>query len=172
MTTAMAVDRCAGTPTHRAAKKRLFLATLLFAGLAACGGGDDSEPVSIEFATVDRGSFSQLTVSDQFMSRIVRTDSEWQAIWVSNYPSTRPPPAPVVDFGRLMVVGVFLGGRPNGCYDIAVREVREVRLASQEVEVVYTEIAPIGQGCLPVVVTPYQFISIPTTSLPVRFRKI
>ena len=169
MTSDLAVDRCSESSSRRSATKSLLSATLLALGLAGCGGGDDSEPVPIEFAIVDEGSNSALNQSAEFLSRTARTDSEWQAMWVSNYIGTRPPPAPAVDFGRLMVIGAFLGGRPSICYAIAVRE---VQLSPQEVEVVYTERTPNGAGCPPGGSSPYQFVSIPTTSLPVRFRKI
>jgi len=149
--------------------KLILSAVVLSGGLTACGGGDESDPVPIAFVTVDRGSRSELSYSEEgFLSRVARSDSEWQAIWLSNYSGNRPPPAPAVDFNQYMVIGVILGLRSNGCYGI---EVREVLLSAEQVEVVYAELTPNGSGCQAVVVSPYEFISIPTTTLTVRFRK-
>ena len=148
---------------------RLFPAVALALSLTACGGGD-SAPVPVEFSTVSRGSFPALAYyTDSFQSRLARSDSEWQALWFSHTGANPPPPAPAVDFRRWMVIGLFLGGRPSGCYDI---QVREVLLLAQAIEVVYTEDTPNGSGCPAVIVSPYEFISIPTTALPVRFRKM
>lgn len=151
--------------------RQLLAAAVAVCGLTACGGSDDISPVSIAYATISQGSNSRVNLSVEFLGLVARTETEWAALWSQHSTGRSPPfPIPSVDFRRLMVIGVFLGGRPDGCYGISVQD---VLLSSREVEVLYREESPVvGEICSAAVVLPYQMISIQATTLPVRFRKI
>ena len=47
----------------------------------------------------------------------MRTDAEWTKLWQQHAPDR---PRPAVDFSKEMVVGVFMGSRPNAGFSIAI----------------------------------------------------
>ncbi|SFV03561.1 protease complex subunit PrcB family protein [Pseudoduganella namucuonensis] len=52
---------------------------------------------------------------------VVENLAGWEALWKeinANY--TEPPPMPMVDFTSQVVVGVFIGGRPDGCHGVDI----------------------------------------------------
>jgi hypothetical protein len=66
------------------------------------------------------GVTSALTVA-------VRDADSFARLWTSHYQNRINPPAqPKIDFTRQMVLGVFLGNRPHGCFSVAIDKV-EVR---------------------------------------------
>ena len=69
--------------------------------------------------TVDKGDFSNVDDSKQV---VVRSDGEWRTLW-RQHAGERPMPA--MDFGKEIVVGVFMGSRPTAGYDIAITKTLE-----------------------------------------------
>ena len=57
--------------------------------------------------TIDKGEQSNI---DEARQVVVRTDAEWTKLWQQHSPDR---PRPAVDFSKDMVVGVFMGSRPN-----------------------------------------------------------
>lgn len=78
-----------------------------------------------------------------------------------------PPPEPDVDFGRQMVLGVFLGRESRSGFGIQVTGVRELADTVQ-VDVLFT--AP-GPGCLTaqVITQPYAIYALPASPKPLRY---
>jgi len=76
-------------------------------------------------------------------------------------------PQPSIDFERRMVVGVFLGERPNPGYGVRIVAVRRVGTGA---EVVYEESLPHPDGIYAqVIVHPSDLVSIPRVSGQIRF---
>lgn len=101
------------------------LALGLLIPLAACavraGGNVATDGATLPFSTVAKGFASGVLEPLQVA---IRTREEWIAFWARHTRAqVQPPSAPPVDFGREMVVGIFLGERPTGGYEIEITKV-------------------------------------------------
>ena len=74
-------------------------------------------PLSI--ATVEKGYRSGIRGP---LQTIIRNQDEWNAFWKRHSYSTNTPSAlaPIVDFDREMVVGIFLGEKSTGGYEVEI----------------------------------------------------
>ncbi len=83
--------------------------------------GDRPEPLSLELTDVARGTISARMEPHAV---IVRDAAAWQQLWASHSRlQLPPPPAPLVDFTREMVVAVFAGQCPTAGYGVEIEEV-------------------------------------------------
>ena len=117
----------------------------------------------VTFTTVTRGTQSEVGEPRQV---VVRNADEWQTLWKGHGPQR----APLDDFSRAIVVGVFLGSRPTAGYDVAITAV-----TSQDGKTVveYRESRPVpGRMVAQVLTSPFHLVSIPATQVDVAFRKI
>ena len=74
---------------------------------------------------------------------------------------------PSIDFTQSQLVAAFAGERPTGGYAVAVRQIVET---DREVVVYVAVEAPNrGQMVITAITYPFQIVSMPRTSLPVRF---
>ena len=75
-----------------------------------------AKQVSVQ--TIEMGSQSGVRES---LAIVIRGQAEWEDLW-QRHASIKAnlPPAPVVDFTKETVVGVFLGEKPTGGYDIEI----------------------------------------------------
>jgi hypothetical protein len=74
---------------------------------------------------------------------------------------------PSVDFASLQMVGVFLGSRPNGCYDVRVSRIVQT---SERMVVRYRESTPApGAVCTQAIVTPAHLVAVARSNQPVEF---
>jgi PrcB C-terminal len=78
--------------------------------------GKVETPLSI--ATVEKGYRSGIRGP---LQTVIRNQDEWNAFW-KRHSSTdnNPAPAPIVDFNREMVVGIFLGEKSTGGYEVEI----------------------------------------------------
>jgi hypothetical protein len=52
---------------------------------------------------------------------VIRNQDEWNTFWKRHSATdTNPPPAPIIDFDREMVVGIFLGEKSTGGYEVEI----------------------------------------------------
>ncbi|HEV3140511.1 MAG TPA: protease complex subunit PrcB family protein [Vicinamibacterales bacterium] len=113
--------------------------------------------------TVDKGDFSNVDNAKQV---VVRTAAEWRSLW-RQHAGDRPMPS--VDFGKEMVVGVFMGSRPTAGFDIAIASTIE---ANGILHVRYREQTPARGLILAQVLTfPFHLVAIPKTAAEVKFEK-
>ena len=78
--------------------------------------GEVETPLSI--ATVDKGNRSAIHRPLQI---VIRNQDEWKAFWKRHSSrDSNPPPAPSIDFNREMVVGIFLGEKRTGGYEVEI----------------------------------------------------
>jgi PrcB C-terminal len=67
-------------------------------------------------ATVEKGYRSGVRKPLQV---VIRNQDEWNAFWKRHSSiDTNPPPVPIIDFNREMVVGIFLGEKSTGGYQV------------------------------------------------------
>jgi len=113
--------------------------------------------------TVDKGDFSNVDEPKQI---VVRGDADWKTLW-RRHAGERPMPA--VDFGKEMILGVFMGSRPTAGYDIAITKTLE---ANGVLRVWYRERMPArGLMLAQVLTSPFHLVAVPKTGAEVKFEK-
>jgi hypothetical protein len=115
--------------------------------------------------TIEKGDQSNIDDSKQVL---VRTDAEWTKLW-QQHASARPRPA--VDFSKEMVVGVFMGSRPNAGFSTAIVS---ATAGNGALIVRYTETLPApGMVAAQVLTFPFHLVAIPKADVKdVKFEKI
>jgi hypothetical protein len=94
----------------------------------------------------------------------IRTAAEWKSLWKEHSPTEKMP---AVDFGKNMVVGIFLGSKPSAGYDV---EIVGVRTQEKDLIVEYVERQP-GRGTMAaqILTEPYHLVLVPAHAGTVRF---
>jgi len=115
--------------------------------------------------TIEKGDQSNV---DDAKRVVVRTDAEWTRLWQQHAPDR---PRPAVDFSKDMVVGVFMGSRPNAGFSTAIVS---TTAANGALIVRYTETQPKpGTVSAQILTFPYHIVAIPkATVTDVKFDKI
>jgi len=139
-----------------------LLLFIFAAFVSACGGGGSDE-TPVPFATIAHTQYSGVTSSEQV---VVRGSSELNDLW--SRITVNGAPVPSVDFAALQVVGVFLGSRPNGCFDVAITRITQT---PDRLVVRYRESTPLpgDSACTQAVVTPAHLVAMARSQLPVEF---
>jgi hypothetical protein len=133
--------------------------TFVAAGILLCAVSVQS----VTFSTVASGVSSQI---DEPRQVVIRTQADWQAFWKTH--STQP--APVVDFSKSIVAGVFLGMRPTGGYGVSIRAVRRT---STGAVVEYLSSTPDkNQMVIQMLTSPFHLIAIPGDIVKVEFKEV
>jgi hypothetical protein len=116
--------------------------------------------------TIDKGLDSQVDTPRQ---TTVRTAVEWDALWrLHGGERTRPP----VDFGKDVIVAVFLGSRPTAGFAVEIVGARE---DGPVLVVQYRETRPpAGALTAQVLTMPYHIAAVPKRAgvTDVKFEKI
>lgn len=137
-------------PVHIVAIPR-FNAEVAFAQIA---------PNRLEFTTIDRTSYSGV---EEPATVIVRDQATWVNVWTQHAGTTRP--VPEINFSTTMVVAVFRGLLPNGCY---ATEITDVYLLGPVVNVARVDTEPSPEAvCTLAVVTPAHLVAVPRSDQPV-----
>ena len=158
----------ARAPVSAPARRAAALAIMaLVAILAACGiriGSIDMRFGNID-ASLDSGIGFSFTV-------VVRDSTEWARLWRDHDSRIHPTrPLPHVDFGRDIVVAIFLGQRPDRCHEVRVERV--LVIDDNRIIVRYRElVAPAGTPCAQGLSWPATIVRIPFTDLPVHFEQL
>jgi hypothetical protein len=115
--------------------------------------------------TIAKGDQSNIDDAKQVL---VRTDAEWTKLWQQHAPSQ---PRPAVDFTKEMVVGVFMGSRPNAGFSTAI--VSATAAPNGALIVRYTETTPgAGSVSAQILTFPYHLAAIPKSAVTdVKFEK-
>jgi len=121
-----------------------------------------SEP-GLPIATVAQGVMSSI---DEPLQVVARTQAEWERLW-RRHGSAQP--APAVDFGKVMVVGVFLGSRPTAGYRV---EITRIDVEGSAVVVRYAEKKPPADRMVAQMLTaPFHLVSCDRREGAVRFER-
>lgn len=119
---------------------------------------------TVAFTTVARGTDSQVSEPRE---AVARSADEWRALWDGHGADPAPPD---IDFSRVTVVGIFLGTRPTGGYEVEITRVRSEGAATV---VEYRERRPPPDAFLIQALTsPFHLVRIPRTDATIAFRKI
>jgi hypothetical protein len=116
--------------------------------------------------SIEKGLDSQLDTARQATAR---TATEWEALWrLHGGERTRP----AVDFGKEMVVAVFMGSRPTAGFSV---EIVGTRVDGSALVVQYRETRPAADAFVAQVLTmPYHIAAVPRRAgvTDVKFEKI
>jgi len=115
--------------------------------------------------TIEKGDQSNVDDAKQVL---VRTGGEWTRLWQQHSPDR---PRPAVDFSKEMVVGVFMGSRPNAGFSTAIVT---TTVANGALIVRYTESLPKpGTVSAQILTFPYHLVAIPKADVKdVKFEKV
>src|SRR5438046_1049195 len=103
--------------------------------------------------TLEKGDQSSVEDAKQVL---VRTDAELRQLWQQHSPER---PMPKVDFAREMLVGVFMGSRPNAGFSTAIVS---ATAANGALIVRYSENKPAaGTVSAQILTFPYHIVAIP-----------
>jgi hypothetical protein len=116
--------------------------------------------------TLVKGDQSNIDDAKQVL---VRTDAEWARLWQQHAPDQ---PRPRVDFAKEMVVGVFMGSRPNAGFSTVI--VSATATPSGTLLVRYTEKVPaVGTVSAQILTFPFHLVAIPKADVKdVKFEKV
>lgn len=94
----------------------------------------------------------------------IRDADGFAALWAAHGNGSM---APSIDFSRNMVIGVFMGTRPNGCYSTNIDGISRV---GDKIRVEYTDAAP-GPNvmCTLAMTSPAHLVVVGRSELPVEF---
>jgi hypothetical protein len=115
--------------------------------------------------TLEKGDQSSIEEARQVL---VRTDAELRQLWQQHSPER---PMPKVDFSREMVIGVFMGSRPNAGFSTAIVS---ATAANGALIVRYSESKPApGIISAQILTFPYHLVAISKADVKdVKFEKI
>jgi hypothetical protein len=115
--------------------------------------------------TIEKGDQSNVDDAKQVLAR---TEAEWAKLW-QQHAGDRPRPA--VDFSKEMVVGVFMGSRPNAGFSTSVIS---ATAGNGALIVRYKETMP-GKGTVSaqILTFPFHLVAISKVAVTdVRFEKV
>jgi hypothetical protein len=140
---------------------RRISSALLLVLAAACGGAQ----LSVSFDSVEVNTLSSIAAP---RTVVVANTTDWALLWSEHTKGRIPRPAlPPIDFSDRIVVGVFLGARPNGCHSVFIQSVHR---AGDAIIVEYVERVPLASDlCIPGLFFPSHLVSIPRFGLHVEF---
>jgi hypothetical protein len=112
--------------------------------------------------TLAQGAQSRI---EQPRQVVVRTVEAWRALWAAH----SPQPAPPIDFSRVVVVGVFLGGRPTAGFLV---EITGVTSQAGQAVVRFVEHRPAPDAILAQVITaPFHLVVLPASLGSITFQQ-
>lgn len=116
--------------------------------------------------TLSKGQYSGIR---EPLEIVIRTQEDWALFWQRHTSGQAPAlPLPRVDFGREMVVGVFLGEKSTGGYQV---EITGAHPSESGLQVSYQVKSP-PQGAIvaQVITQPHHLIRLPRYNDPVTFK--
>ncbi len=131
------------------------------------GRGDlsdtSSSAVAVPFTEIAKGSQSAI---ERRVNYLITSSSQFGELWKMITATGTPPK---IDFKTHAVIAVFAGQKPATGYAIAVAKIEDA-----SVRMVSITLAKPSDNCILAqsITTPYQLISVPTTSLPLAHKDV
>jgi hypothetical protein len=106
--------------------------------------------------TIDDNQISGITVAQNL---IIKDSNEWARVWALHNANVTPARSlPAVDFSKKMVVAMFDGSRPNGCYVFGDLTLSRMGNALRVVHV--SPQPPAGGVCTQVITAPSRLVEV------------
>jgi hypothetical protein len=142
----------------------LFLLAIVVPVQLNCGTAGLAQN-SVPLVTVQKGVFSGVR---EPLQAVVRTHEDWDKLWKRHAAIGKSASLPAIDFAREMVLGVFLGEKHAGGYDV---EITRAERRDSTLTVYYSEKAPASDAVVIQALTqPYHLVRLPRNSASVSFR--
>lgn len=121
--------------------------------------------IPVPLKTVKRGQHSGVR---EPLQTVIRTRPQWKSLWKRHsVTGVHPTPAPAIDFATEIVVGIFLGEKRTGGYDV---EIIRAERRDSTLFVYYREKSPSPDMMLTQVITqPYHLVTVPRYETPLIF---
>ncbi|NIM60838.1 MAG: hypothetical protein GTO30_04060 [Acidobacteria bacterium] len=147
-----------------------FVCALALVGPGGCRTSDPTTgPQYFSLVFNDFAAAAPLDVTTP-MTLVFRDQATWDAFWQAHAPLAGS--APVHDFSREMLIGVFWGAQGTGCVEF-VNSIRSVRARIDGVNMLGTievdigPLPPLGSCATPI--NPLQVVTVEATITPVEF---
>lgn len=139
---------------------------LLSVGLVwGCSPSETDVTSPTEFETLEQEYYSAI---EKPFEKVIKDKSSWDIFWSELHGNqSETLPTLQVDFTEKMVIGVGLGTRNTGGYEV---QIQDVTVDNEKILVDYVEIQP-GDDCLTTqaLTQPYQLVVVDKSDLPVEF---
>lgn len=143
----------------------LILSFFVIFSSGCADNSTDDLTKKLEFTTIEKAQNSEIS-KQRFV--VVKDSKTWNELWSEHTKNVQPPPiVPLINFKEAMVLGVFLGERPNTCYRVMIDSVEKV--AKKRLQVNYREEKNAGGVCGAAITEPFHLISLISMELPVEF---
>ena len=125
----------------------------------------DISAAVVNFASIEQTANSAVQVAKNV---VVQDEPGWAALWAEHTKGlVVAPPRPEVDFGKNMVIAVFMGEQPSPCYDTTIVNIWH---SGSILNVLHADRAPRdNQRCMAGVVRPAHIVQVPRTKDTVEF---
>jgi hypothetical protein len=122
-------------------------------------------PLKSVYTVLDRNNHSGYTTAG---SRVIKDAATWAAVWAIHTSFYGTPPAPpAVDFSKNMVIGVYIGSRPSGCY---ATDIVNVDRSGARLNILRSDTLPgPASACTSVITSPAEFIVLERSDAPLEF---
>ncbi|MEM4724467.1 MAG: protease complex subunit PrcB family protein, partial [Candidatus Hadarchaeum sp.] len=125
------------------------------------------EPIQhLPFVTVDKGEHSGIKYPSE---RVINDQDAWLETWGEHsgiwYPA---PPAPIINFEKHTVIGVWIGDRPSNNHMVTITDI-QFDPCEKLVTVFYDYTPNIPCGPLDVITDPFHIVMLPKINWPVYF---
>lgn len=119
----------------------------------------------VAFQTLDARSYSSISTAQNLL---IKDEASWAKLWTEHVSNMMPaPPMPSVDFSKNMVLALFMGQKPNGCYGMNVVNVWR---ADGKLSVAIHRSVPVEASiCTMALTSPAELIQLARTDEPVEF---
>jgi len=149
--------------------RRVALAVVGFLAVVVAACGIRIGSIDMRFGNIDLSLDSGIGIASTV---VVRNPTEWARLWRDHDSRILPSrPLPFVDFGRDIVVAIFLGQRLDRCHEVRIERV--LLFDDNRIIVRYRELlSSAGTACAPGQSWPAVIVRIPFTDLPVHFEQL
>jgi hypothetical protein len=121
---------------------------------------------SLPYRVLDSINYSGMQLPQ---NRVIKDSNAWASLWAQHANNQVPAPAlPTIDFSRKMLVALFSGNKPNGCYGIGSPQVERIGTV---IRVSYVETEPGSDPntvCTQSITSPALLLEIDRSDAPVE----
>ncbi len=123
---------------------------------------------SLSYRVLDAANYSGVQSAQNL---VIKDSSAWASLWAQHTSKqSQPPVLPSVDFSRKMVVAVFSGNKPSGCFGIAAPQVERVNAVNPVIRVSHVDTQPEpGNVCTQSITSPALLLEIDRSNDAVEF---
>ncbi|TFW27313.1 protease complex subunit PrcB family protein [Massilia horti] len=107
----------------------------------------------VSFTNIDQTAHSGVT---EPRAEVIKDIDSWTKLWAEH--AGADAPVPMVNFSKQMVLGIFLGTQPNGCYSISIEHLYKSGNALSVIP--YITMPGPDKVCTMLITTPAQLIAL------------